>query len=119
MIGDGIKNNEKQFFEYVNSRNLNAMDSWIDTFLAEDFINHNPTFDIPNDREGLKQMLRMLIEAFPEITITPTDMVYENNILCFRLVIKGMKLNKDISGLAMIKFRNGKIADRWAFTEPV
>ena len=119
MDSDAVKANEKQFFDYVNSRDTTAMDHWIDNFVAEDFINHNPAFDVSNDREGLKEMLKMLVKVFPEITITIKEIIFENDTLCFRQIIRGMKENEDITGIAMIKFKNGKITDRWAITEPI
>ncbi len=119
MNSDTVKANEKQFFDYVNKRDTEAMDNWIDKFVADDFVNHNPTFDIPNNREGLKEMFRIMFKIFPEFNISIKELVFENEILCFRHIIRGVKDNEDINGIAMIKFENGKITDRWATTEPI
>ena len=113
------KANEKQFFEYVNKRDTKAMDQWIDEFVADDFINHSPALDEPPDREGLKKMFLKSFELFPDLTITIKEMAFENDILCFRHIIRGIKANEEINGIAMVKFKNGKITDRWATTEPI
>ncbi len=119
MDADAAKANEKQFFEFVNLRDTTSMERWIDNFVAEDFINHNPVFDVPNNRDGLKEMFRIFFNVFPEMKIIIEEMVFENQILCFRHIIQGIKKNEDIAGIAMIKYKNGKITDRWATTEPI
>lgn len=119
MNSDSVKANEKQFFEYVNNRDTKAMDLWIGNFVADDFVNHNPTFDVPNDRDGLKEMFRIMFKIFPEMTILIKELVFENEILCFRHIVRGIKDNQDVNGIAMVKFKNGKITDRWTTTEPI
>jgi predicted ester cyclase len=119
MDSEAVKSNERRFFAYVNSRDTKSMDCWIDDFVSKDFINHNPTFNVPNNREGLKEMFRMLFKAFPEINFTIKEIIFENNVLCFRHIVHGIRENEGIIGIAMIKFKNEKITARWAFTGPV
>ena len=114
-----VKSNEKQFFEYVNSRDIKSMDCWIDDFVSEDFINHNSAFNVPNDKKGLKEMFRLLFKVFPEIHFVIKEIIFESDILCFRHTVHGVRGNEKLTGIAMVKFRNGKITDRWAVTEPI
>jgi len=43
-------------------------------------------------------------------------MVFENDILCFRLIIRGMGPN-EIMSLAMVRYKDEKIVDRWVVSE--
>jgi len=116
MDSEAAKANDKQFFDYVNKRDREAMEKWIDTFEAEDFVNHSPALNVSPDREGLKEMFRKYFGFFPDMTFTIKEMVFENDILCFRLIIRGMGPN-EIMGLAMVKYKDEKIVDRWATTD--
>ncbi len=116
MNSEAVKANEIKFFEYVNNRDTKAMGKWIDEFVAEDFINHNPALDVENDREGLKDMFNELFKLFPDMKIVIKEMIYENNIICFQHIVRGVGI-KDSMGIAMIKFKDGKITDRWNTTE--
>ena len=116
MNSDAVKMNEKRFFDYVNKRDTKAMGKWIDEYVAEDFTNHSPLFDVPANREGLKEMFYKLFQLFPDMTITIEEMVFENDILCFRHIIQGNKNSDAVMGMAMVRFKDGKIVDRWVTT---
>ena len=117
MDSETIKANDILFFDYINNRNIEEMEKWIDEFVAEDFINHSPELDVPKDKQGLKEMFRKLIQLLPEFSITVKEMVFENDILCFRHIVRGTGNDEEIMGLAMVKFKNGKIIDRRVFTD--
>jgi len=119
MNSEAIKANDKRFFDYVNRRDTKAMQKWIDEFVDDDFTNHSPALNVTPDREGLKEMFLKLFELFPHMTITIREMVFENDILCFRHTIRGMGSNDEIMGIAMVRFINGKAVDRWAVTEAI
>jgi hypothetical protein len=117
MDSEAIKANERRFFDYVNNKDVDAMEKWIDEHVAEDFVNHSPMFDVSTDRHGLKEMLKQLMQLFSELTITIEEMAFENNVLCFRHTTRGIGGSAPVVGLVMVKFRDGKITDRWAVTE--
>lgn len=117
MDSEALKANEKRFFDYVNKRDTEAMKKWIDEFVAEDFVNYSPTVDVPTDREGLKEMFWKLFQLFPDMTITIEEMVFENEILCFRHIIRGLGTTDEIMGIAMVRYKDGKIAERWVTTD--
>lgn len=113
MDSETAKANDRRFFDYVNQRDIEAMKQWIDEFVAEDFVNHNPELGVSPGREGLKEMFLKLFEIFPDMTITIQEMVFENDILCFRLIMRGFGTSDEIMGIAMVKYKDGKIVDRW------
>jgi predicted SnoaL-like aldol condensation-catalyzing enzyme len=117
MDSEEVKANEKRFFGYVNARDTDAMEKWIDEFVAEDFVNHSPALGEPTDKQGLKEMFRRLFELAPDITITLEEMVFENDMLCFRQAIRGVGTQDEMMGIAMVRFKNGKLAERWNITE--
>ena len=112
-----IKANEKRFFDLVNQRDTKALEKWIDECVADDFVNHSPAFDEPTDREGLKEMVRKLIQFVPGLAISVEEMVLENDFLCIRYIIRGSGLKDEAMGMAMVRFENGKIAERWNVAE--
>ena len=119
MDSEAVKANEKRFFDYMNKRDTKAMEKWIDKYVAEDFTNHSPMLNVPTNREGLKEMFWKFFQLFPEMTITIEEMVFENDILCFRHIIRGIGASDEVIGIAMVRYKNGKIADRWVTTEAI
>lgn len=117
MISVEIKANERRFFDYVNQRDTVSMEKWIDEFVAKDFVNHSPVLDVASDREGLKQMFHLLFQLFPEMAISIEEMVFENDILCFRHILTGISGNGSVMGIAMVRYKDGRITDRWVTTE--
>ena len=117
MHSKEIKENEKRFFDFVNQGDMKAVEKWIDEFVAEDFVNHSPLLNEPTDREGLKEMVRMLIQSAPCGTISIEEMVFENPFLCLRYMIRGLSTKDETLGMAMVKFKDGKIAERWNVAE--
>jgi predicted SnoaL-like aldol condensation-catalyzing enzyme len=117
MHSEEIKANEKRFFNLVNQRDTEAIENWIDDFVAEDFVNHSPALNEPTDREGLKEMIRNLLQTAPGLTISVEEMVFENGFLCVRYVIRGLGTKDGAMGMAMVRFKNGRITERWNVAE--
>ncbi len=117
MDSEAVKTNEKRFFDYVNKRDTEAIKKWIDEFVAEDFVNHSPALNVSINREGLKEMFWKLFKIFPDMTITIKEMVFENDILCFRHIIRGFGTSDEIMGIAMVRYKNGRVVDRWVTSD--
>ncbi len=117
MDAEKVKANEKRFFGFVNERDTEAIEEWIDTYVAEDFVNHSPDLDVPGDREGLKEMFRRLFQLAPGFTMMLKEMAFENDLLAFRYFIHGVGDKDPIMGMAMVRFKDKKIAERWSLTE--
>ena len=49
--------------EFINKNNAAVADE----LFAEDFVNHNPQFGVNPDIEGLKQMISLLHQGFPDV----------------------------------------------------
>ncbi len=119
MDSDTVKANEKLLFNHFNNRDMEALENWIDEFVAEDIVTNGSPMEKPVGREGLKDGFRELCKSSPDITITIEDLVFENDIICFRHIThpQGIGTDTKITGLGMAKFKDGKIAERWVFND--
>jgi len=112
-----IKADERKLFNHVNKRDFKAVNQWIDQHVADDFINHSALFDVTPDKEGLKQMLKLLATAFPNIVFDIKEIAVDGNVIFFRLFLHGMN-EKPVMGMVMVRLDdNGKMTDRWAIVE--
>lgn len=94
------------------------MDKWIETHIADDYVNHSPSFGVSPDKDGLKQMFRNLIELVPNVQLSMKEMIFENNLLCFRFGTGLPGSERETHGLAMAQFNDKKlITQRWAFLD--
>lgn len=117
MNAEKVKANETRFFGYVNEKNTEALEKWIDDYVAEDFVNHSPDLDVPPDREGLKEMFRRIFQLAPGFMMTLKEMAFEEDLLFFRYLIHGVGDKDAIMGMALVRFKDKKIAERWSITE--
>jgi predicted ester cyclase len=122
------KENDRLFFGYVNQKDFTAMNNWIDEYVSEDFINRSPALGVSTDREGLKEMFRLLIEAFPDIMFEISDMVAEGDKMAFKLIISGTHKGPlmgipptgksfKVENAAIITFSDNKIIERWVVSD--
>ena len=112
-----IKADEKKLFNYVNKRDFEAVNQWIDQHVADDFINHTALFDVTPDKEGLKQMLKLLTKVFPKIVFDIKEIAVDDKIIFFKLFLHGMS-EIPTMGMVMVKLNdNGKMTDRWAIVD--
>jgi steroid delta-isomerase-like uncharacterized protein len=61
--------------EAFNNRNLAVLDE----LTTEDFVDHDPMPGLSNDREGTRQTLRAVLEAFPDLRAEILDVVSEGD----------------------------------------
>lgn len=118
MNAEKAKINQRRLFEDVNNRNWEAVDKWIDTNIADNYVNHSIAFDETPDREGVKKMFRRGAEIFPDMRLEIEEMVFEDDIMCFRFYSTqlGDDIN-DVAGMCMVKFADDKIIHRWVYSD--
>jgi hypothetical protein len=113
MDSKTVKENERRLFKYFNERNMVAVDQWIDEHLSKDFVNHTTHFGGPSDKNGLKEIFRKFAEL--DMTIELGEMVFEDDVLCFRNIVHVGGEPVSV-GIAMVKFKDDKMVERWAFS---
>ena len=108
----------RRWIESYNRRNLD-----FDTFIAPDYIDHTNKVN----REGLKQLFAVGLEAFPDWHETIEDIVAEEDKVWVHLTYTGTHKN-EFFGLAptgnkitsksvdIYRIANGKLAEYWNVT---
>ena len=95
---------------------------------AADFVNHNPQFGVTPDLEGLKLMIALLHQGFPDIHLTIEDMIAENDKVVLRIRSTGRHTGEflgiqpttrsiDSHQISIIRIEEGKVRERWNVTD--
>lgn len=106
--------------EFINKNNPSVADE----LFADDFINHSPQFGVAPDRDGLKQMIAMSHQAFPDLHMTIEDIITENDKVVVRMRTTGTftgeflgvpPTNKSMNypQISIIRFEDRKVKERW------
>lgn len=118
-----LKELAKQFYEDVINRGDEVVMKMI---VAENFIDHYASPNLPKGVEGFKEFLKMIATAFPDIQVKVEDMIAEGDKIVVRLTIEGthngMLLGKIPpsgkkavwTGIDILKIENGIITERWS-----
>jgi steroid delta-isomerase-like uncharacterized protein len=98
----------------------------LDELVADDFVNRDQTIppNVSPDREGLKQLARGYISAFPDLTIRVDDQIAEGDKVVTRwsatgthqgelLGIPATGKQASVTGITIDRIVNGKIAESW------
>jgi steroid delta-isomerase-like uncharacterized protein len=112
-----------QFYsEVINKGNTALMES----ILSKDFTDHNAAPEQPQGIPGLKQFLSMVSTAFPDVQVQIEQTIDAGDSVVVRLSISGTQTGILLgnippsgrhaiwTGIDILKFKNGKITDRWS-----
>jgi predicted ester cyclase len=61
----------------------------VDEVVSPEFLEHEPGPGLDLGRTGLKEIIRMLRTAFPDLTATIEDVVGSGEKMCFRVTFRG------------------------------
>lgn len=106
--------------EFINKNNPAVADELI----AEDFVNHTPSSGISSDREGLKQIIALYHQRFPDFQLTIEKVVGENDkVVEFgkmtgthtgaSMGIPPTNNKMDVSYVFISRIQGGKVKERW------
>jgi predicted ester cyclase len=106
--------------EVVNQGKLDL----IDELVAPNFVDHTPLPGLPPNREGVRQTIKMLREAFPDLHVTSEELVAEGDMVVSRQSTRGTHkgeflgvppTEKEVTwtGILMFRTSEGKIVDQW------
>ncbi len=107
--------------EVVNQGNF----ALIDELMAPDFIDHSAPPGVPTTRDGVKILMAMLREAFPDLHATIDDVIAEGDKVVQRTTahgtMKGAMMGMPPSGksatwqqIHIIRFADGKEVEHWS-----
>lgn len=108
-----------RFFEEVwNNKNVDA----IDEIMAADFVGHSVPPQLPPNREGLKQYVKIYQFAFPNTNFRPDDQIAEEDKVVTRWTAVGKHEGElmgipatgkevTVTGITIDRHAGGKIAE--------
>jgi steroid delta-isomerase-like uncharacterized protein len=111
----------RSLFDEVLNRGRLAL---VDNCFADDFVEHNPAPGQGPGRDGVKDRIRALREAFPDVRFVVDEIVGENDIVAVRyrwegthsgtfLGIPATGRRAAVRGMDFYRFKNGLIAEHW------
>ncbi len=100
----------------------------VDELVAPDGVTHTPTWGMPKNREGLKQLIAMFRSAFPDLHCTVEDEINEGDKVAAHWTIRGTHRglflgNRPthrpivVQGMIFARTENGQIAEGWTLLD--
>jgi steroid delta-isomerase-like uncharacterized protein len=100
----------------------------VDTYLAEDFINHDPPFGVTPDREGMRTAGGMMRAAFPDWRSDLHELIAEGDLVVERFTAGGTHRGDvlgvpatgktvNLPGINIFRLRDGLIVERWGLLD--
>jgi predicted ester cyclase len=96
----------------------------LDLYLKEDYVNHNLPLNATSGLGGLKETMRRLRVAFPDLTYKVEDAFGEKDRVAVRATMSGTDIGGfggrkpsgkyfEVTSLAIVRLENGKVVERW------
>ena len=112
------------YTEVVNQGHLDL----IDVICAENFVEHEESPGLPSNREGVKEMFKMLRAAFPDLKFNVDFMLAKEDKVVTYLTMtgtqKGTFMDMPASGkkilvktIDIVRFADGKAIEHWGVTD--
>jgi steroid delta-isomerase-like uncharacterized protein len=112
----------RRFVDEVQSGgNIDA----IDELCSPEFVNHSAPPEVPSNREGVKQVMAMFRQAFPDSYFTVEDMVAEGDKVATRKTFHGTHqgefmgipptgLEVSTGLIDIVRVADGKVVEHWS-----
>lgn len=121
-----LEQNKSVVRRFIEEFVVGGDESLADEFFAPDYVRHDP--GTPNGRQDRDEFVAMLSEmrtAFPDMEVEIEEMVAEGDFVVFRAVERGTHESEfmgipptgnsfEITGMAMHRIEDGKLAETWA-----
>lgn len=113
----------RRFFEeFFNPGDLSRIDEFVDP----NYVDHNPMPGLPANREGLKQVMTMVRQAFSDLHEEIEDIVAEGDRAAVRNTMHANHTGEfmgiaptgkpiAVSGIAILRFVGDRVAERWEY----
>lgn len=99
-----------------------------DELFAQDFVNHSPQYGVTPDRDGLKQMIALLHQGFPDLQLIIEDLIAENDKVVLHMRATGTHTGEllgvpptnkhfDSRQVSILRFEHGRVMERWNVTD--
>ena len=95
---------------------------------ATNFIDHSPFPGTTPDREGIKQFIKIIRDAFPDIKLTIEDLIAESDKVVERLTVTGTNKGEfmgitptgkqiTVPVITINRLAGDKIVERWSISD--
>ena len=110
-------------FEIYNTRNMDLIGQWYDEFLTPDCVYHSPNNRVVPGRESIKQLVRGLYEAIPDLHHNlPDELIVQGNKVAIRYTVCRTDPStgkRQTCMLLLIEHYVGeKVAEMWELISP-
>ena len=106
--------------EAINKGNLAV----IDEITASNYVYHEPTAGEVKGPDGLKKLIAMYRDAFPDVRMTIDDQIAEGDRVVTRWTVRGTHRGElmgiaasgkqiVVTGIVITRFANGKAVEEW------
>ncbi len=110
--------------EAFNKGNLEVLDELV----APDVVDHDPAPGQASGREGIKEFVSTLRNAFPDLQLAVENMVAEGDYVAFNYTINGTHQGEfmgieptgnhvSVRAMEMVRISGGQMVDRWGNTD--
>jgi steroid delta-isomerase-like uncharacterized protein len=100
----------------------------VDDLVATDGVTHASMWGVPNNRDGLKQLIAMFRSAFPDLHCTVEDEINEDDKVAVRWTIRGThtglflgnqptRRSIVVQGMIFARTANGQIVEGWTLVD--
>lgn len=100
----------------------------VDEVVAPNGVTHTPTWSMPQNREGLKQLIALFRSAFPDLHCTVEDEISEGDKMAAHWTMRGTHRGLFLGtpptsrpivvhGMMFARTENGQIAEGWTLVD--
>ena len=121
---DTIAENKQTVSAFITALFTDGDLTAVDTYLAADFVDHDPPLGSGGGREGMRSAGAMFRAAFPDWHSDPGLLIGEGDLVVEQFVASGtqrgdvMGVSADgrtvsLAGINIFRVRDGEIVERW------
>ena len=110
--------------EVINGGHLDLVNELVQT----DYVEHDPVFGMPPDREGLKRTVAALHAAFPDLRSAVEDLIEAEDKVIYRGKLRGTNEGEllgmeptgacfEVTEIHINRFVDGKIVEHWGLVD--
>lgn len=124
-MADEVRSAMLRFYAEVVNRGEHGL---VDELVSEDFVEHEEFPGLTKDREGLKQFLAMMDEAFDGMRMDVEDLFVDGDTAIARVTMRGTHAREfagvpasgreiAVPGVDIVRFADGKAVEHWGVTD--
>lgn len=121
---DTVEQNKKTVSAFIDALFTKGDPGAVDDFLAEDFVDHDPPFGAPANREGMRSAGAMFRAAFPDWHSDQGLLIGEDDLVVEEFTASGTQRGEILGvagdgrtivmrGINIFRVSEGRIVERW------